>query len=133
MTEQPEDRETISDEPSSRDLMAAEQEEAAAAEAAGIGGPDPQPEADPEDRAVLEGGGGEAEGFEQAEDELVRAASHEDASVSPAADTFAPEQESDRSTAVYGEADEVDPTEVTSDPREDEGDPGSGPGLASDR
>ena len=62
MTERPEDREA----------------EAAASEAAAIGGADPQPGTDPEDRAVLEGGGGEAEGFEQAEEDLIRRASHED-------------------------------------------------------
>jgi hypothetical protein len=37
--------------------------------------PDPQREAD---RAVIEAGGGEAEGFEQAEEELIEHASHGD-------------------------------------------------------
>ena len=59
-----------------------------------------------EERApVEEAGGGEAEGFEQAEDQLKRNASHEDAGGNPAADAFAPEQE--RSDAEYGEADEA--------------------------
>ena len=106
--EQPEDRDMLRNEPVSADALAAEQEEAAAVEAAGIGGPDPQPDVDPEDRAVLEGGGGYAEGFEQSEEALVRQASHEDAPTSPTADAFTPEAESDRSTAEYGEGDEVE-------------------------
>lgn len=107
--EQPDDRELLRDEPVSADALAAEQAEAAASEAARIGGPDPQPGVDPEDRAVLEGGGGYAEGFEQSEEALIRQASHEDAPTSPTADAFSPEVETDRSTAEYGEGDEIDP------------------------
>ncbi len=103
---------------------AEDEAEAAAAEAAAIGGPDPIPGADPAERAVAEGGGGESEGFEQAEDALIRQASHEDNLSDPTADAFSPEVESDRSTAVYGEPDEVNPTEVTSDPSEGPDDPG---------
>lgn len=57
-----------------------EQEEvdAAAAEAAAIGGIAGDEDLDPSDRAVVEGGGGEAEGFEQAEQALVDHASHAD-------------------------------------------------------
>ena len=57
-----------------------EQEEidAAAAEAAQIGGVAGDEDLDPAQRAVIEGGGGEAEGFEQAEDALVEHASHGD-------------------------------------------------------
>ena len=117
MIDQPEDREA----------------EAAASEAAAIGGPNPDPDVDPEMRPVYEAGGGEAEGFEQAEEELIRQASHEDSGAEPITDAFTPEQESDRSTAVYGEPDEVDPTEVTRDPAEGDDDPGQGPGLAADR
>ena len=95
MLEQPEDREA----------------EAAAAEAAAIGGPNPDPDLDPELRAVYEGGGGEAEGFELAEDELIRNATHEDAGGEPISDAFTPEEESDRSTAVYGEPDGIDSEE----------------------
>ena len=108
MTEQPEDRDLVR-EPASADALAAEQEEAAAAEAAGIGGPDPQPDVDPQDKAVLEGGGGYAEGFEQSEEALIGQASHEDPPSSPTADAFTPEVESDESGAEYGEADEVSP------------------------
>jgi hypothetical protein len=59
-----------------------------------------------EERApVEEAGGGEAEGFEQAEDQLERHASHEDAGGNPTADAFTAEEE--RSGAEYGEADEA--------------------------
>ena len=130
MAENPEDVEA---ERRARAAAEAEEADAAAGEAAGIGGPDPMPGADPADRAVAEGGGGEAEGFELAEDALIRQASHEDNASDPTADAFTPESESDRSTAVYGEPDEVDSTEVTSDPSEGPDDPGQGPGLAADR
>ena len=91
MSEQPEDREA----------------EAAAAEAGQIGGPAPDSEADPAQRPVEEAGGGEAEGFEMAEDALRRQASHEDSGASPTQDAFTAEVESDRSGAEYGEPDEA--------------------------
>ena len=56
---------------------------------------------------VEEAGGGEAEGFEQAEQQLERNASHEDAGGNPADDAFTPEAEADLSGAEYGEADEA--------------------------
>jgi hypothetical protein len=62
-----------------------EQEEAAAAEAAAIGGrvrDDPAPEGaeelDPAQRPLIESGEGESEGFEQAERELIEHAGHGD-------------------------------------------------------
>lgn len=55
-----------------------EQADAAAAEAAGIGGVAGDEQIDPAERPVIEGGGGEAEGFEQAEDALIEHASHGD-------------------------------------------------------
>jgi hypothetical protein len=57
-----------------------EQEEidAAAAEAGGIGGVAGDEQLDPAQRAVIEGGGGEAEGFEQSEAALIEHASHGD-------------------------------------------------------
>jgi hypothetical protein len=127
-SEQPEDPELLPDEPVDPDALAEEQAAAAAAEAASIGGPaPPEEDLDPAERPVVEGGGGVAEGFELAEDELARNASHEDPAVSPTDAAFSPEDESDRSTAVYGEADEVYPTEAVSDTPEDD-DPGAGPG-----
>ena len=60
-----------------------------------------------ERQPVEEAGGGEAEGFELAEEQLERNASHEDAGGNPRDDAFTPETESDRSGAEYGEADEA--------------------------
>jgi hypothetical protein len=85
-------------------------------------------------RPVEEAGGGEAEGFEQAEQDLIENASHGDGQGDPIADAIDNESaEAARSTAAYGEPDEVDPTEVTSDPDEGPDDPGRGPGIAADR
>jgi hypothetical protein len=86
-----------------------------------------------ERRPLEEAGEGEAEGFEQAEQQLVENAEHGDNLGDPEVDAFAPEEESDRSSAVYGEADEVDPTEVRRDPREGPDDPGAGTDIAPDR
>jgi hypothetical protein len=94
MTERPDDHDPLVD----------EQTEAAAAEAAEIGGPDPEPGVDPAERAVVEGGGGEAEGFEEAERQLERNASHEDRGADPLGD--AGEGEEDPGSE-YGEADHV--------------------------
>jgi hypothetical protein len=84
-------------------------------------------------RPVEEGGGGEAEGFEQAERELEEHASHAEEGGDPVSDAFSPEAESDRASAKYGEPDEVDPTEVVRDPDEGPDDPGEGPGIAPER
>lgn len=84
-----------------------EQEEvdAAAAEAAGIGGVAGDEDIDPALRPVLEGGGGEAEGFEQAEEALIEHATHGDQQSAHAVihDAGVPEQEG--ATSEYGEAD----------------------------
>jgi hypothetical protein len=109
-----------------------EEEQAAADEAASIGGPGAPIEGDEASRPVEEGGGGEAEGFEQAERELTEQASHGENRWSPEKDAFTPEGEGDRATAEYGEPDEVDPTEQVRDPREDD-DPGEGTPIAPDR
>lgn len=121
------------DPPPAEDDLVREQEERAAAEAGGIGGPAPEPEAGEAERAVEEGGGGEAEGFEQSERELEEAATHGEGRWSPETDAFAPEVEADSAPPAYSEPDEVDPTEVTSDPEEGFDDPGQGPGIASER
>jgi hypothetical protein len=63
-------------------------------------------------RPVEEAGGGVAEGFEESERELVEQASHGEGGRSPEADAFPPEEEeADRASQVYGEADEAGPTE----------------------
>jgi len=95
------------------------QEREAAAEAAAIGGPAPDvggvDPADPIDEAlrpVYEAGGGDAEGFELAERDLVRNASHDDGAAFPERDAFTPETESDLSPAEYGEGDDVEPQDL---------------------
>ncbi len=103
--------------------LVSEQEDAAAAEAGSIGGQGSNEELPEEERPVAEGGGGEAEGFEQAEDALIRQASHEDNLSDPVADAFTPEAESDRSTATYGEPDEAGSAEDTSESPEGPDDP----------
>ena len=100
------------------DLVTRE-ERAAAAEAAAIGGRRPDigggvlddDGVDDAMRPVYEAGGGEQEGFELAEHDLVRNASHGDGAAYPERDAFTPERESDRSPAEFGESDEVGPHE----------------------
>jgi hypothetical protein len=59
---------------------------------------------DPAWQAVDEGGGGEQEGFEQSEEQLIENA--ENAEHSPALDGFPEEREEEPDRASYGEADE---------------------------
>lgn len=96
--------------------FATRQERAAAAEAraiggrrADLGGADSSEPIDEALRPVYEAGGGDAEGFELAERDLVRNASHDDGQGFPERDAFSPEHESDLSAAEYGEADEEEP------------------------
>jgi hypothetical protein len=106
-----------------RDPLAEEEEQAAAAEAAGIGGDPGDHRHNEAERPLAEAGQGYAEGFEEAEEDLIDRAQHgEQAHVS----TISEEVESDRSTATYGEADSVGPAEMSQreqDSRVD--DPGS--------
>jgi hypothetical protein len=129
---------TPDERPRGDDRIAEDEAEAAAAEAGAIGGRRPDYDVDDDRRGeswrpLEEAGQGDAEGFELAEHDLVEEASHGEEGRSPEADAFTPEVESDEAGAVYGEPDEVDPTEVVRDPREDEDDPGAGPGVAADR
>ena len=71
-----------------------------------VGGVDTDEAIDPALIPVYEAGGGEAEGFELAERDLIRNASHEDGAGFPERDAFTPEVESDLSPVEYGEADE---------------------------
>lgn len=87
------------------DDLVAQQEAAAAAEAAAIGGPPVHGAEDPAMDPVYQAGGGEQEGFEMAEAELIENATHGDGHGQPERDRLTPELESDRATAVYGEAD----------------------------
>jgi hypothetical protein len=90
-----------------------EEEQAAAAEAARIGGRSGMEGMDEAKRASAEHGGGEAEGFEEAEELLEEQATHGDPAVNPLRDAGAPEQE--RDPAAYGEADGVESTETELD------------------
>jgi hypothetical protein len=95
-----------------QDDQSAEREaDAAAAEAGSIGGRR-DPDEDPAEQAVDEAGGGESEGFEQAEKDLVEHAQHGDPAPDPTSQAFTPEEESDRGTAEYGEADEEAPDDA---------------------
>lgn len=120
------------------DPVVVEEEAAAAAEAARIGGPE-QPESgaegDPAMVPVYQAGGGEAEGFEAAERDLIETASHGDGMGDPIRDAPRPEVESDRAGgSVYGEPDEQDSTQQLRDP--DSGfddDPDVAPDMSHDR
>jgi hypothetical protein len=86
------------------DPIAEEEADAAAAEAAEIGGPAPDdPGVDPAQRPLSEAGEGEAEGFELAEAELVDNAEHGDEKRFPDGDAGQPEEPTD---ATYGEPDQ---------------------------
>jgi hypothetical protein len=114
--------------------LVAEEESAAAAEAAQIGGPAPRDAADPAMEPVYEAGGGEQEGWEAAERDLIENASHGEGHGNPLRDQFTGEVEADRSTAVYGESDRLSSTEVRRDPDEGPDDPMEGdPNLSADR
>jgi hypothetical protein len=68
---------------------------------------DPNEKNDPARQPVEEAGGGVAEGFEQAEEQLIENASHGDGTGSPEEDAIDNENvEAEKSTAEYGEADE---------------------------
>ncbi len=87
-----------------RDPIADEEADAAAAEAAEIGGPTPEYSVDdPAQRPLAEAGEGEAEGFELAEEELIDRASHGDQKHFPDGDAPPAEEPSD---ATYGEPDQ---------------------------
>lgn len=85
----------------------AEEEAAAAEEAGSIGGRRDE-EADEAERPVAEGGGGEAEGFEVAEEDLVDAV-EQGHRHNPMTQPGEPEPEDP--DAAYGEPDHVDSTE----------------------
>lgn len=86
-----------------------EEEEAAALEARRIGGRSGMEGMDEAQRASAEHGGGESEGFEEAEEMLEEQATHGDPSVDPL--RVAGEPEADEDPGTYGEADEVESSE----------------------
>jgi hypothetical protein len=90
-----------------------DEEEAAATEAARIGGDRPNYyDNDESQRPLEEAGEGESEGFELAEEDLVEEASHGEEGRSPEVDAFDAEVESDEADSVYGDADEVEPDDL---------------------
>jgi len=98
--------------PPDEELIEAE-EDAAAAEAARIGGRSGMEDMDEAERASAEHGGGQAEGFEEAEQLLQEQAEHGELRVNPLTDASAAEAEPDPGT--YGEADQFDSTETEED------------------
>jgi hypothetical protein len=81
-------------------------EDAAGAEAAGIGGKRPNYyDNDESQRPLEEAGEGEAEGFELAEEDLIEETSHGEEGRDPELDGFEDEEDAG---SVYGEADDVE-------------------------
>jgi|SRR6185312_16840260 len=89
-----------------------DEEVAAAAEAARIGGVAGDEDLDPALRPVVEGGGGEAEGFEEAEEALIEHASHGD---QQSAHAILHDQGRDE---AFGEADDAEADHERSSERE---------------
>jgi hypothetical protein len=89
-----------------QEALAKEEAEAAAAEAARVGGEVANDSEDPAEQPLIEAGEGEAEGFELAERDLEDIASHGDQHRFPDNVPSPPEEQSG---AVYGEADEAIP------------------------
>jgi hypothetical protein len=83
--------------------------EAAAAEAARVGGDAPIESDDPAQQPLIESGQGESEGFELAEKRLQDIASHGDEHRFPDRDAPPPE---DRESAERGEADQAIPPDA---------------------
>ena len=125
MTENEEHRERTSmdvDEDPPQDPLLRREEAAAAREAGGIGGREPEYEDEEgrqvseEERPLIEGGEGVEEGFEVAEEDLVEAASHGENRYDPSTADFGDEESAGDGDAVAGEADEV---EVPDGPEDD--------------
>ena len=99
--------------PERDEALIREEEDAAAEQAGEIGGKGgAENVADEAARPVAEAGGGEAEGFEEAEKQLVENAGDMG---SPDPSEHAGEPEAEQSDAEYGEADQVESTEQEGD------------------
>lgn len=92
--------------PAGDEELVREEEEAAGGEAARIGGRSGMEDMEDAQRGAAEHGGGEAEGFEQAEELLEEQATHGDPGVDPLGN--APAVEAEKDPSVHGEADELD-------------------------
>jgi hypothetical protein len=95
-------------EPAPTDALEIAAEEDAAAEAGAIGGVSGEEGLPEAQRPLAEAGEGESEGFEQAEEALIEAATHGDSSADPLADRFTPEDAASEGLSAHGEADHVD-------------------------
>lgn len=102
-------------EPEPGEAEAIEQTERAASEAGSVGGATPEQRLDPAEHPVAEAGGGESEGFELAEQDLVESASHGDRSGDPLRDRFTPEDVESEGVTIHGEADDAVATEDSED------------------
>jgi hypothetical protein len=145
-------RTTMDDDlPVTDDVLVRHEEEEAAEEAAHIGGAPPPVDSDEASRPLEEAGEGVAEGYEQAEQELIEEASHgedrwvpepfpseggEDRLPADAAEhdrqELLPEASTDRVQPSYGDPDAIAPTEVRTDSREDAPEPDEAPLVTSE-
>lgn len=92
-----------------------EETDAAGAEAARIGGVAGDEQLDPAMRPVIEGGGGEAEGFEEAEEALIEHATHGDQQSAHAVIHDAGLPEDPAAETAGGEADHELSSELSDD------------------
>jgi len=109
------ERDELDDEPdfATREAqLAAEEAAAIGGRSPDLGGADTGASVSDAMRPVYEAGGGENDGWELAERDLVRNASHDDGGGFPEEDRFTPERESDRATVEYGEADDEEPRDL---------------------
>lgn len=108
------------------DPLVRQEEDAAAAEAAHIGGDPPRYDddearpADEADRPLIEGGEGVGEGFETAERDLRETATHGENRYDPEAHDFGDEESAGEGDAVSGEPDQIDVTETVRDPNDEQ-------------
>jgi hypothetical protein len=94
----------------------------AAREAAEIGGRSGYEDLPEAERPLAEGGEGESEGFEQAEELLIERASHEDDLGGPLQDRPEPEEAAGDRRDAYGGADDLESTETDVDTQGTPGD-----------
>lgn len=98
------------------DRITDEEVEKASEEAGEIGGHTPSESLPSAEQAPTESGGGQAEGFELAEQQLQESASHGDTSGRhPLGDRFPEEEEDPREHTIHGEADRADSSETHED------------------
>ena len=102
-------------EPIQTDDVVDEEAEAAAAEAASIGGVTPTDGLPEAERPLAEAGEGVSEGFELSEERLIENASHAESHGHPLGDAMPVEEAGSQDLAEYGEADYEHSSENTED------------------